>query len=70
MLVRKMQTTGEYEETPWDWTGSRLVASSRSRSTEVFKLLDGTHIEVRYLKSGNLDMGEVSGIPDCLTHLY
>ncbi len=48
----------------------KLVASSRSRVTEVYQGEDDSLVQVYYFKSGATEVTPVSGIPDSLTVRY
>ena len=61
---------GKWLDCPVDLSGAKLVASSRSGATEVYRSPDGRYYELFYLKSGNIDLDEVSGIPEYLTRRY
>jgi hypothetical protein len=53
-----------------DWEGAVVIASSRSRSTEVLRTRDGRLWLVSHLKSGRDTVDPVQGIPDYLTVRY
>ena len=48
----------------------KLVASSRSRATEVYLGEDGSLVEVKYYKSGTKELTPVEGINPSLTVRY
>lgn len=49
---------------------SKLVGSSRSRATEVYRLENGVLLQVSYLKSGACEVMRVPEIPRELTVRY
>jgi len=50
--------------------GAMIVASSRSRATEVVQLPDGRLVHVIHLKSGRDILDPISSIPSSLTVRY
>jgi len=68
--IHVRQGTGEWLDSPVDFSQATLVAASRSGSTKVFKLPTGELWEVYYLKSGDVELRELQAIPDNLTVRY
>lgn len=72
MLIKALRNeqggiTG-YEHSEFD--EGKLVAESRSGSTQVFRHQDGRLFQLYHLKSGNIEATWVEQIPECLTVRY
>jgi len=69
-LVHVDPVTGDWVDSPVDLSAARLVAESRTGAHEVWRNPDGGLWQTFWLKSGNVEVTELTSIPPSLTRRY
>jgi len=70
MLVHRSKETGQLIDWPEQYQVEKLVAESRSKRTQDWRLTDGRLLETYELSSGNIEVTEINQISEYLTVRY